>query len=265
MNQAHQKQAKSIFRTLKYLDNNIDKILQIAIQMAQQLQQKESEQENQDKVDQNEEEEDAEDQDEQEENQEQQQDKIEEKREVEQEEEGEDQVEQEEGVEESEKDPYYNQNNEEDDYFEDEQETQKSGENKDITHTLDLNINFILKDLILKGVINNKIEKIFICYKQLAYMRAIQILISVKCKQCKYDTELTLCNFMTDTNENILVNNLVCVSCNRISQIYSTREIIYDTKNALVFRIGSFTWQLNEIRNVSYILTCKECDNQKRS
>jgi hypothetical protein len=47
---------------------------------------------------------------------------------------------------------------------------------------------------------------------------------------------------MEETNENVVMNNLICVQCNRISQIYATREYVYDCRNALITRMGSYTW-----------------------
>lgn len=61
----------------------------------------------------------------------------------------------------------------------------------------------------------------------------------------------------------MLVNNLVCVACNRIAAIYCNRPFICGGDLNVAFRIGSFTWHILDIQRISYEMTCEGCGNTK--
>ncbi|KAL4502291.1 hypothetical protein ABPG72_011878 [Tetrahymena utriculariae] len=244
LNNIHQSQGKSIFRTLKYFDNNMEKVFVGAHDLIK-LQKDREEEEERLK------------QEEEERKKLLEQKKLEEGDNEGNEGEGEDDNPDEdeddydydegEDYDEVEEDPYFNQNDEENkEESSDEQEAEE--EKKDPTVDLDLNMHCSLKDLQMRRI---------------AHLRVQSLIVSVKCKSCKYDTELTLCNYLDGSGESVLVNNLICVSCNRMAAIYSSREFVCSTDLNLVFRLGSFTWHILDIRQVSYVVTCEGCNSAK--
>ncbi|KAL4470191.1 hypothetical protein ABPG74_011802 [Tetrahymena malaccensis] len=240
LNNIHQSQGKSIFRTLKYFDNNMEKVFVGAFDLIK-LQKDREEEEERQRIE------------EEERKKLLEQKKLEEGGDQGNDGEGEDDNEDEDAYEgedydeDEEEDPYFNQNDEENkDDSGDEKEEEE--EKKDPTADLDLNMHCSLKDLQMRRI---------------AHIRVQSLVVSVKCKSCKYDTELTLCNYLEGSGESVLVNNLICVSCNRMAAIYCSREFVCSPDLNLVFRIGSFTWHILDIRQVSYVVTCEGCNNTK--
>ena len=95
--------------------------------------------------------------------------------------------------------------------------------------------------------------------RNFAFGKVSEIIITLKCKKCKYVNDLTVRK--SEINENYLINNMVCVNCNVPSSILVRCETFHKDR-PLTARLGTINWEILEVIQGDFALTCESCSTE---